>query len=144
MPSIIYIYIYIWSWWLTRLKNQYCFVSLFISCLIEQTGCLYTELLPLSIIYTATVAVFVRYSTFAGRTQRYGWFHYWHNTTNCYSCSWFCTMLLEFFSMFLCKISFSASSNAHLLVLQEKVISQKTAFFPRLFYQSWEWKEFVL
>ena len=23
-----------------RLKNQYCFVSLFISCLIEQTGCL--------------------------------------------------------------------------------------------------------
>ena len=32
-----------------RLKNQYCFVSLFISCLIEQTGCLiYTELLSLS------------------------------------------------------------------------------------------------
>ena len=28
------------SWWLMRLKNQYCFLSLFISCLIEQTGCL--------------------------------------------------------------------------------------------------------
>ena len=32
--------IYMRSWWLMRLKNQYCFVSLFISCLIEQTGCL--------------------------------------------------------------------------------------------------------
>ena len=27
------------------------------------------------------------------------------------TCSWFCTMLLEFSSMFLCKISFSSSSN---------------------------------
>ena len=28
------------------------------------------------------------------------------------TCSWFCTILLEFSSMFLCKISFSFSSNA--------------------------------
>ena len=28
------------------------------------------------------------------------------------TCSWFCTILLEFSSMFLCKISFSPSSNA--------------------------------
>ena len=28
------------------------------------------------------------------------------------TCSWFCTILLEFYSMFLCKISFSSSSNA--------------------------------
>ena len=32
--------IYMRSWWLMRLKYQYYFVSLFISCLIEQTGCL--------------------------------------------------------------------------------------------------------
>ena len=31
--------IYMQSWWLMRLNNQYCFVSLFISWLIEQTGC---------------------------------------------------------------------------------------------------------
>ena len=30
------------------------------------------------------------------------------------TCSWFCKMLLEFSSMFLCKISFSPSSNARL------------------------------
>ena len=30
------------------------------------------------------------------------------------TCSWFCTILLEFSSMFLCKISFSSSSNARL------------------------------
>ena len=63
---------------------------------------------------TATASVFVRYSTFTGREQRYGGFHYWHNTTNCYSCSWFCAILLEFSSMFLCKISFSSSSNTRL------------------------------
>ena len=28
------------------------------------------------------------------------------------TCSWFCAILLEFSSMFLCKISFSSSSNA--------------------------------
>ena len=61
---------------------------------------------------TATAAV--RYSTFTGRAQRCGGFQYWRNTTNCYSCSWFCTILLEFSSMFLCKISFSSSSNARL------------------------------
>ena len=32
--------IYMQNWWLMRLKNQYCFASLFISCLIGQTGCL--------------------------------------------------------------------------------------------------------
>ena len=70
---------------------------------------------------TATAAVFVRYSTFTGRAQRCGGFHYWRNTTNCYSCSWFCTILLEFYSMFLCKILFSSSSKVRLpfSVLQE-------------------------
>ena len=38
-------------------------------------------------------------------------FHYWCNTTNCYSYFWFCTILLEFSSIFLYKISFSSSSN---------------------------------
>ena len=60
---------------------------------------------------TATAAVFVRYSIFTGREQRYDGFHYWCNTTNCYSCSWFWTILLEFSSMFLCKISFFSFSN---------------------------------
>ena len=70
---------------------------------------------------TATAAVFVRYSTFTGRAQTCGGFHYWHNTTNCYSCSWFCTILLDFSSMFLCKILFSSSSKVRLPfpVLQE-------------------------
>ena len=37
VPSIIYLP----SWWLMILKNQYCFVSLFISCfIIEQSGSL--------------------------------------------------------------------------------------------------------
>ena len=62
---------------------------------------------------TANATVFVRYSTFTRRAQRCGWFHYWRSTTNCYSCSLFCT-ILEFSSMFLCKVSFSSSSNAHL------------------------------
>ena len=31
------------------------------------------------------------------------------------TCSWFCTILLEFSSLSLCKISFSSSSNARLL-----------------------------
>ena len=31
------------------------------------------------------------------------------------TCSWLCTILLEFSSLSLCKISFSSSSNAHLL-----------------------------
>ena len=30
------------------------------------------------------------------------------------TCSWFCTILLEFSLMFLCKVSFSSSSNAYL------------------------------
>ena len=49
------------------------------------------------------------YSTFTGRERRCVGFHYWRNTTNC--CSWFCAILLEFSSMFLCKISFSSSSS---------------------------------
>ena len=38
------------SWWLMRLKNQYCFASLFITCLIGQTGCL--------ILYRASSSLF--------------------------------------------------------------------------------------
>ena len=86
-------------------------------------GVSYTGLLSLSIqplihyftvgpFSTATAVVFVRYSTFTGRARRCVGFYYWRNTTDCYSCSWFCTILLEFSSMFLCKISFSSSSNA--------------------------------
>ena len=63
---------------------------------------------------TASAAVFVWYSPFTGRVQRCEGFHYWCDTTNCYSCSWVCTILLEFSSVFLCKISFSSSSNARL------------------------------
>ena len=63
---------------------------------------------------TATAAVFVQYSTFTGRAQRCVGFHYWRNTTDCYSCSWFCIILLQFSSMVLCKISFFASSDARL------------------------------
>ena len=61
------------------------------------------------------------------------------------SCSWFCTILLEFSSMFLCKISFSSSSNACLpfSVLKENrrswknqpmgdVLWKSYSFLPRL------------
>ena len=61
--------------------------------------------------YCHCCCFFVRYSTLTGREERYGRFHYWCNTTNCYSYSWFCTILLDFSSIFLYKISFSSSSN---------------------------------
>ena len=104
------------------LINQYCFVSLFISCLIEQTRCLIQDvfLFPYSnyfndfivdLFSTATAAVFAQYSTFTGRARRCGGF-----PTDAIlltaSCSWFCTLLLEFSSIVLCKISFSFSLNA--------------------------------
>ena len=66
------------------------------------------------------VVAFVRYLTFTGTAWRCGSFHYWRNTTNV-TCSWFCTRLLEFSLMSLCKNSFS-SSNArlHSSILKEK------------------------
>ena len=119
--------IYMQNWWLMRLKNQYCFASLFISCLIGQTGCLilYRASSSFHIAINSMISLWVhsllplllfffQFSTFRGRAQRCGGFHYWCNTTNCYSCSLFCTILLEFYSMCLCKISFPSSSNPRL------------------------------
>ena len=61
------------------------------------------------------------------------------------TCSWFCTILVEFASMFLCKISFYSSSNAclPLSVLKEKdangrisewemFCKKRCSFLPRL------------
>ena len=105
-----------------RLKNQYCFVSLFISSLEELTDVLLCRasscfhiainslwvhsLLPLLLFLfdiwllpeeREDVEVFTTDAILVTAT-----------------CSWFCTILLEFSSMFLCKISFSSSSNARL------------------------------
>ena len=64
--------------------------------------------------FSTATTVFFRFSTFRGRAQRCGGFRYWCNTTNCYSCSLFCTILLEFSSMCLCKNLFPSSSNPRL------------------------------
>ena len=105
-------------------------VSLFLSCLTEWLGCLIlhksSQIAINSMIslwihsLLPNVVAFVRYLTFTGTAWRCGSFHYWRNTTNV-TCSWFCTRLLEFSLMSLCKKSFSSSSNACLtsLILKE-------------------------
>ena len=60
---------------------------------------------------TAAAAAFLRYLTFTRTVRRCRSFHYWCNAT--VTCFWFCTRLLEFSVMSLCKKSFS-SSNARL------------------------------
>ena len=109
-----------------RLKNQYCFVSLFISCLIEQTGCLILyrasssfhmainsmislwvhSLLPLLLFLLDIRLLPEQHEDVEGFTT--------DAILLTATCSWFCAILLEFSSMFLCKISFSSSSNARL------------------------------
>ena len=118
MPSIIYLR----SWWLMILKNQSCFVSLFISCfIIEQSGSLilcracYSFHIAINLVISLWVHSLLPlrlFLTFIRRARGYGGLHYWRNTT--ITCSWFCTILLEFFSICLRKISFSFSSNARL------------------------------
>ena len=90
------------------------------------------------------VVAFVRYLTFTGTAWRCGSFDYWRNTTNA-TCSWFCTRLLEFSLMSLCKNSFPSSSNARLpsSILKEnrrniqkqplgRCSVEKRSFVPRL------------
>ena len=62
----------------------------------------------------ATAAGFFCYSTFTRIALRCECFHYWRNTTNCYLFLVLYIILLQFSSMFLCKISFFASSDARL------------------------------
>ena len=115
------------SWWLVRLKNQYCFVSLFISCLIEQTECLllYIAFSTFHIIaINSMISLWVHsllpllLFLFDIRLLPEEYKDVEVFTTDAIlltaTCSWFCTILLEFSSMFLCKISFSSSSNARL------------------------------
>ena len=104
-----------------RLKNQYCFVSLFISCLIEQTGCL--------ILYRASSSFHMAINSMISL-----WVHSLlpllpflldirllpgeHKDVEGFNTDAIlltATQILpEFSSMFLCKISFSSSSNARL------------------------------
>ena len=105
------------------LKNQYCFVSLFISCLIEQTGCLIQGFFPFSYIAINSMISLWVYSLLPLLLFLFDirLLPEEHKDVEVFTsdailltatCSWFCTILLEFSSMFLCKISFCSSSNA--------------------------------
>ena len=116
--------IYMRTWWLMRLQNKYCFVSLFISCLIEQTGCLIlyrtssffhvaiNSMISLWVHSLLLLLLFLFDIRLLPEEQEDVVVFATDAILLTASCSWFCTILLEFSSMFLCKISFSSSSNA--------------------------------
>ena len=103
------------------LKNQHCFVSLFISCLIEQTGCLIQASFSFHIAINSMISLWVHsllpllLFLFDIRLLPEEHEDVEVFTTDAIlltaTCSWFCAILLEFSSMFLCKISFSSPSN---------------------------------
>ena len=113
------------------LKNQYCFVSLFISCLKEQTDVLYRASFSFNMAVNSMISLWVHslmpMLLFLINIQLVPEEHEDVEIfTNdavllAATCSWFSTILLEFSSMFLCEISFSSSSNACLpfLVVKE-------------------------
>ena len=112
------------------LKNQYCFVSLFISCLKEQTDVLYRASFSFHMAVNSMNSLWVHslmpVLLFLINIQLVPEEHedveIFTNDAVLLTatCSWFSTILLEFSSMFLCEISFS-SSNACLpfLVVKE-------------------------
>ena len=122
VPSMIYLR----SWLLKILKNQYRYVSLFISCLIEHMGwlILYRTSSSSHIAINSLISLWV-HSVLPLLLSLFDIRHLQeeHEDVEGFAtdtiqltatCSWFCAILLEFSSMFFCKISFSSSSNARL------------------------------
>ena len=103
------------------LKNQQCFASLFTSLLNRTNGMSYKGLLSLSIqqlIISLWVHSLLPLLLFLFDIRLLPEEHKDVEVSTIdvilliATCSWFCTMSLNFSSMFLCKISYSSSSNA--------------------------------
>ena len=106
-----------------RVKNQYCYVSLFLFCLTKWSGCLILHKSFLTAIHS--MISFCIHSLLPmllllfdiwllPEQQEDGEAFITNEMLLTVTCSWFCTRLLEFSVMSLCKNSFSSFPNARL------------------------------